>query len=632
MTRARSRIGVLARVLLCVAAPAAQAASDNLADLSLEELTSIEITSVSRRAEPLGDAAASVYVITSEMLRRSGATSLPEALRLAPNLQVAQIDAGQYAISSRGFNNAIGNKLLVLIDGRTVYTPFFSGVFWDQQDVMLEDVERIEVISGPGGTIWGTNAVNGVINVITRTSARTQGTLVVADGGDRADGLAVRYGGTVGAGGHFRVYAKASRAENTRTAEDVSVADGWTRQQGGFRADWSGASGEFTLQGDVYRSKSEDRGSFGPFALGAVEGSGANLLARWTRQFADGSDIRVQAYYDHTRRDDALLYQPKTDILDLEFQHGFSLGRHKLDWGGGLRHARDDIRPGVFFAFIPQSRVQRWTNFFLQDAVHLSDTLDVTLGAKLERNDYTGAEVLPSARLGWKATKDSLLWAAASRAVRAPARLDRDIVLPPTPPYLIAGGPDFVSEVANVYELGYRTQPTHALTLAATLFWNRWDRLRSGQPAPGALVQNMIDGTTHGAEVWATLQATPAWRLTGGLTTLRKDLRLKPGSTDPDGPRQLGNDPNYQWMLRSALNLPHQQELDVAVRRVAALPEPAVPAYTAVDLRYGWRVSRSLEISLVAQNLLDAAHPEFGAAPGRSEIGRSVFLQARWSQ
>lgn len=613
-----------------MAVPAAQAASNDLADLSLEELSSIEVTSVSRRAERLGDAQASVYVITADQIRRSGSTSLPEALRLAPNLQVAQMDAGQYAISARGFNNAIANKLLVLIDGRTVYAPFFSGVFWDQQDVMLEDIERIEVISGPGGTLWGTNAVNGVINVITQSSAHTQGGLVVAEGGNRSDALSMRYGGAFGADGHFRVYAKTSQTQNTRTAAGTAVADGWDRWQSGFRADWNAASGDLTLQGDAYQGKSEDRGALGSFGLGAVKVSGANVLARWSRQFADGSNLRIQAYYDHTSRDDAVLYSPDADIVDFEFQHGLLLTNQKVLWGGGYRRAHDDIQPGLFFGFVPSSRVQTWKNLFVQDNVRLTEAVDVTVGVKLEHNDYTGTEVLPSAHVGWKLTKYDLLWAAASRAVRAPARLDRELVLPPNPPYIIAGGPDFVSEVANVYELGYRAQPTSAISVSATIFWNDWDKLRSGQPPPDARVQNMIDGTTHGAEIWATWQVTPEWRLSGGLTTLRENLRLKPGSTDPDGPSQLGNNPDHQWVLRSAFSLPLRQELDVAVRRVAALPLPAVPAYTAVDLRYGWRVSPSVEVSLTAQNLLDAEHAEFGVAPGRSEIGRSVLLRVKW--
>lgn len=636
MTRAASslRLRFVLHALFWVAAPAAQSASvpqRDLVDLSLEELAGVEITSVSRRTERLGDAAASVFVISADLIRRSGVTTLPEALRLAPNLQVARIDAGQYAISARGFNNAIGNKLLVLIDGRTVYAPFFSGVFWDQQDVFLEDVERIEVISGPGATLWGTNAVNGVINVITRSASQTHGGLAVVDGGNRGGDLGLRYGGSLGDAGHWRVYAKASRLDNTRSEAGNAVADGWDRHQLGFRADWSGTGGDFTLQGDMYRGRSEHRGFFGPFELSPVEVSGSNVLARWSQRFTDGSDLRIQGYYDRSTREDAAIYSPEVDILDFEFQHGVPLGNHRIMWGGGYRRARDDIQPGLFFAFVPARRTQSWKSFFIQDELRLSETLAATFGARLENNEYTGTEVLPSARLSWKLTTDQLVWTAFSRAVRAPARLDRDIVLPPTPPYIIAGGPDFVAEVANVYEIGYRSQPTPAFNYSATVYLHDWDRLRSGQPPPGAQVQNMIDGKTYGAEAWADWQVAPMWRLSGGTTLLQQDLHLKPGSTDPDGPRNLGNDPEYQWMLRSAFNLPHRQELDIAVRRVAALPEPSVPAYTAFDLRFGWRIDADIEVSVVGRDLFDAAHPEFNAAPARSEIGRSFLVRLRWS-
>ena len=612
-------------------AHATVAPENSLADLSLEELTNIAVTSVSRRPERVNDAAASVYVITGEDIRRSGATTLPEALRLAPNLQVARIDAGQYAISARGFNNAIGNKLLVLIDGRTVYAPFYSGVQWDQQDVMLEDVDRIEVISGPGGTLWGTNAVNGVINVVTRSASQTQGALAVVNGGNLENGASFRYGGSLGSSGRFRIYAKALQLQNTKTAGDVSQPDGWDRTQAGFRADWTDANGGFMLQGSAFHAKSEDRGFFGPFALGALEVSEANLLGQWTQRLAGGSDIRVQAYYDHSKRDDGVLYQPREDVLDFEFQHGIPLGAHRVLWGAGYRRSNDDIRPGVFFGFIPASSTQTWSSLFLQDEVKLSDKVGVTVGARLERNDFTGTEALPSARLAWKLSNDQLLWAAASRAVRAPSRLDRDIVLPPNPPYIIAGGPDFVSEVSNVYELGYRAQPVRELSFSVTAFYQQWDRLRSGQTPPNAQVQNMIDGNTSGLEAWFSWQPMAQWRLSGGMTSLHKDLRLKPGSTDPTGPSELGNDPNYQWMLHSAFRLADRHEFDVTVRRVAALPVPSVPAYTAVDLRYGWRINTAFSIAVVLRNALDPAHAEFGTAPGRSEIGRSALLQLKWS-
>ena len=618
-------------LVLWTGAHAAAPMPESLVDLSLEELSQIEITSVSRRPESLSDAAASVFVITGDDIRRSGATSLPEALRLAPNLQVARIDGGQYAITARGFNNAIGNKLLVLIDGRIVYAPFFSGVLWDQQDVFLEDVDRIEVISGPGATLWGTNAVNGVINVVTRSAAQTQGGLAsLAAGNDEAD-ASFRWGAALGDSAHFRIYAKSSQQQNTRNAAGASVADGWDRTQAGFRADWTDANGGFMLQGSAAHAKSEDRGSFDTVALGAVEISQGNLLGQWTRRYADGSDIRVQAYFDRSRRRDALLYQPAESVLDLEFQHGIPLGDQRLLWGGGYRRSRDDIEPGLFFGFVPERRTMNWANLFVQDSVKLGPAFDLTLGMRLEKNGYTGTEALPSARLAWKLASDQLLWTAASRAVRAPARLDRDIRLPPNPPYIIAGGPDFVSEVANVFELGYRAQPSHAVSLSVTAFYEDWNRLRSGQLPPDAQVQNMIYGNTRGVEAWASWQVAPQWRLTGGMTTLKKDLRLRPGSLDPVGASNLGNDPDYQWMLRSSFNLPHRQELDVMVRRVAELPDPVVPAYTAVDLRYGWRIHPRLELSLALRNLLDRSHPEFNAAPDRSEIGRSGLVQLRWS-
>ncbi|MEP6874236.1 MAG: TonB-dependent receptor [Burkholderiales bacterium] len=603
----------------------------SLADLSLEELADIEVTSVSRRPERLNDAAASVYVVTSEDIRRSGATTLAEALRLAPNLQVAQLDSGQYAISARGFNNAIANKLLVLIDGRTVYAPFYSGVQWDQQDVMLEDVERIEVISGPGGTLWGTNAVNGVINVVTLPASQTQGALGVASGGNLASGASFRYGGRLESTGRFRVYAKALQLQNTQTAGGTSLPDGWDRTQAGFRADWGDATNGFMLQGGALHAKSEDRGSFGPFALGALQISEANLVGQWTRRFADGADIRLQGYYDHSERDDGVLYKPHEDTLDFEFQHGIPLGPHRVLWGAGYRRSHNDIQPGVFFGFIPATSTQTWTSLFLQDELKVTDSLSVTVGSRLERNDFTGNEFLPNARLAWKLSNDQLLWAAASRAVRAPSRLDRDIVLPPNPPYIIAGGADFVSEVANIYEVGYRARPVREFSLSFTAFYQDWDRLRSGQPPPNAHVQNMIDGSTSGAEAWFSWQPLRQWRMSGGATTLHKNLRLKSGSTDPVGPSELGNDPDHQWMLRSALTLAERHELDLTVRRVAALPAPSVPAYTAVDFRYGWRITSALSLALTIRNALDPAHAEFGRAPGRSEMGRSALLQVRWA-
>jgi iron complex outermembrane recepter protein len=616
-------------LLVLSSAVCAQPARD-LADLSLEELANIEITSVSRRAERLADAPASIYVITNEDIRRSGATSLPEALRLAPNLNVARVDAFQYAISARGFNNSIGNKLLVLIDGRTVYTPLFSGVFWDQQDVMLEDVERIEVISGPGATLWGANAVNGVINVTTRSARDTQGGLLVAGGGNLEAGGAYRHGGALGAEGAYRAYAKVSQLQNTKQARGTAVPDGRDWGQAGFRADWGSRSNAFTLQGDAYSSRAEDRGVVLGFPLRRVEASGANLLARWTRQLSESSDFQLQAYYDQAKREDAVLFQPDAQIFDLELQHGIRGGAHRFVWGGGYRSGRDTVEDGILTGFRPKSKELEWYNVYAQDEFRLSETLELTAGIKLEHNDYTGTEYLPSVRLAWKPTPERLVWGAASRAVRAPSRLDREVMSPLFGN--IAGGPNFESEVADVYELGYRAQETRSFTWSATFFHHEWDRLRSGTSVPVFIV-NQIQGQAYGVEAWAAWQVARGWRLSGGFFTLRKNLELEPGSTDPVGVNNpnLANDPEYQWTARSSHDLGARQELEIAVRHVGKLSTPVVPAYTALDLRWGWKVSRDLQLSVTVQNAADPSHPEFGAAPARSEIARGFLVAAKWT-
>jgi iron complex outermembrane receptor protein len=622
--------------LFCLHGHAATPPTRDLADLSLEELANIEVTSVSKSAEPLADAPASIFVITNDDIRRAGVRTLAEALRLAPNLQVARTSANSYAISARGFNNSIGNKLLVLIDGRTVYTPLFSGVFWDQQDVMLEDVERIEVISGPGATLWGANAVNGVINVITRSSRDTQGALAAVGAGNLDQGVALRYGGKLGEDGTVRIYGKGRDLQNTKRADGSAVPDGWDNGQVGFRADWNGSRRSFTVQGDAYRGRSEDRPLGGP-----IEVSGANLLARWNERFSSGSDIRLQAYYDRSERQDRIGFQGDVDTFDIDFQHGIPLGRHKLLWGAGYRRAHDNVPDTIptpfVIRFVPSSRTLDWQNVFAQDEIRLTDSLDFTVGLKLESNDYTGWETLPSARLAWKPSRNRLVWGAVSRAVRAPARLDRDffLVFPPLNFSFINGGPNFVSEIANVYEIGYRAQPSPALSYSITGFHTRYDRLRSGMPAP-AVIENRIEGFSNGVEAWATFQATRTWRLSGGLSTLHQHLGLEQGSRDPTGPIALGNDPDHQWMLRSSWNIASNQELDVIARRVGSVPlqapAPPVPAYTAVDLRWGWKVSREVELSLTLQNLFDPEHPEFNAAPGRSEFERGAFLKLLWRQ
>jgi iron complex outermembrane receptor protein len=627
-------LGVIAALCFLARLADAQgtdASRSSLADLSLEQLGDIAVLSVSRRPESLAEAPSSIYVITNEQIRRAGVTSLGEALRLAPNLQVARINSVGYAITARGFNNSLANKLLVLIDGRTVYTTLFSGVFWDEQDLILSDLDRIEVVSGPGATLWGANAVNGVINVITRTAAETQGGSISVGGGSFEEQAAVRYGGTLGRSGHYRAYAKVANFDDTERSNGTSALDAWSRHQVGFRADWSGDRDDATLQADVYDGRSQDRGAAGGFEFGRIEVSGANVLGRWTRTLANGSELRVQSYFGHTERDDALFFRPRRDTFDMELQHGATRGTHDLLWGGGYRHTSDDIGTGFITTFIPASRDLEWANLFIQDRVRLRSNLEATIGLKLERNDYTGTESLPSARVAWQPTDNRLVWGAVSRAVRAPSRIDRDVFFPGTPPFLVVGGPNFQSEVAKVVELGYRAQPHAALSYSITVFRHDWDRLRSGTAIPVEL-ENRIEGDVYGVEAWATWNVTDRWELSGGLNTLEKDLVLEPGSTDTVGVANstLANDADFRWTLRSSLALPRGLHLDIGVRRVDSLPTPDVPRYTAVDGHLAWRRGERLELALSVQNLCDDAHPEFGAAPNRSELPRAAFLSVDW--
>lgn len=629
MHSARGKIAV-GLALLCISIPASAQSSRerDLADLSLEDLANLEVTSVSRRAERLADAPASLYVITGEEIRRSGVTSLPEALRLAPNLEVARIDARQYAISARGFNNSVGNKLLVLIDGRTVYTPLFSGVFWDAQDVLLEDVDRIEVISGPGATLWGANAVNGVINVITRRAGNAQGTLAEAGYGNRERGVWARHGFSLGDSGAARVYGKFFERKNSVRADGTSVRDQWGDGQAGFRADWGSLTNGFTLQGDAYRGSIEQ-------TKGAdIDISGGNLLARLTRRLQGANRLQVQAYVDNTERDIPGTFAERLNTVDIDAQHAFQLApRHFVTWGGGHRRARDNVNNTPALAFIPDSATLKWTNVFLQDEIELRRALHLTLGGKYESNPYTGWEFLPSARLAFKPDPSQLWWTALSRAVRAPSRLDRELFVPGQPPFLLAGGPDFRSEIAKVFELGYRAQPSGRLSYSLTGFYSSYDHLRSVEPGPGGalVLGNKMEGTVKGVEGWATLQIARRWRLSAGAVVMNEDLRLRPDSGDTTGISAAGNDPKSQFNLRSSLDVSGDQHFDVMARHIGDLPNPQVPAYTAVDARYAWRIRRDFECSITAQNIFDPGHPEFGAPGTRSDIVRGVFLRLQWS-
>jgi iron complex outermembrane receptor protein len=625
-------------VLLLSGASAAQPVARQLPDLSLEELGDIRIVSVSKRAEPLADAPASVFVITGEDIRRAGVTSLPEALRLAPNVLVARTHATGYSISTRGFNNSAGNKVLVLIDGRTVYSPLFSGVFWDAQHVMLEDIERIEVISGPGGTLWGTNAVNGVINVISRSSQDTRGKLATAGVGSSETAAAVRHGGTIGVDGSYRVYGRYFDRDHTSLASGSAVNDGGDIGQIGFRTDWNRDDNSLTLQADAY-SGDEDQPAPGMFTINGISRlnpisiAGANFLSRWRRSLDGGSSVTLQAYYDRTERNIRGTLDDTLDVFDVQFQHTLrSIAAQTIAWGADYRSGQDRVVNDDFVAFLPADTDRAWTSLFAQDEITIGDDLRLTVGARVENNDYTGNEFLPSARVARNIAANDLLWAAVSRTLRAPSRIDREFYFPATgPPFLIQGGTAFRSEVAEVFEVGYRGQPSSRLAYSVTAFHTRYDHLRTLEVAPsGTFLEfgNEMDGTTTGIELWATHELTDNWRIAGGLTTLNKDLELKPGSDGLNGGVAAeGNDPDFSWRLQSTHNLSEQWELDAIVRGVDDLPQPAVPSYVTVDLRIAWRSSRGVELSLACQDLFDRTHAEFSDPSTRSEFGRTGFFK-----
>jgi len=639
----RSGAFLKALLLLTVAAGADAAdlpSASELSELSLEQLANLEITSVSKRPERLADAPASVFVITADDIRRSGATTLPEALRLAPNLQVSQVSATGYNIRARGFNNTSANKLLVLIDGRSVYSPLFSGVFWDVQEVVLEDVDRIEVISGPGGTLWGVNAVNGVINVVTRSAADTQGGLVSAGGGNREFHDVARYGGTLGANWHYRVYGTYFDLAHTSTASGAEIFDGAYKSQAGFRADWKAASDELMFQGNAYRGLigQPEPGaiSITGFAedLAPIPVSGANATARWTRRLEGGSEWTLQAYLDRTERTVRPTFGDKQDIADVQFQHAVQWTSHSLVWGAEYRYGRDRVANGDIVAFLPANVDQRWSSLFAQDEAALRPDLRLIVGARVERNDYTGSEFLPSARLAWKPAPGQLLWAAASRTVRAPSRLDRDVFVPAQPPFLLRGGPDVQSEVARVYEIGYRGQPWDSVSYSITGYHSDFDHLHTQEIDPSGtflVFSGKMEGSSDGVEMWASWQAARAWRLSAGYTAQHETFRLMPGSNDAAAVATAGRDPAFTWLARSSLNVAPGWDLDLTARGVSRLSDPAVAGYATADVRIGWRPRRDIELSLAGRNLVGGGHGEFTSEATRTEIGRSYYLAVRWN-
>lgn len=628
----RPRAACIACLTVLLFAPAARAETDTtirtareLKALSLDELFDLEVTSVSKKPEKLSEAPAAIRVVTGEDIRRSGALSIPEALRNIPGVEVARIDSRQYAITARGFNGSVANKLLVMIDGRSVYTPLFSGVFWDAQDTLIEDIDRIEVIRGPGATVWGANAVNGVINIITKRAEDTQGLLLTGGAGNEERGFGgARYGGRLGSNAFYRVYGKFFDRDDAVLPDGSDAEDPFEMGQGGFRIDWTPSPNNLlVLQGDLYD------GTVGQTNAGDLTLSGGNVLGRWTRVFTGDSDLQVQVYYDRTERDIPAVFGETLDTFDLDVRHRLSPGqRHDVVWGAGYRRTDNRVDNGAMLAFLP-THVDHdlFTAFVQDDLAIVEDRLRLTLGSKVEHNDYTGVEVQPSARLAWTPAREHLVWGAVSRAVRTPSRIDRDLFAPPEPPHLIAGGDGFDAERVYAYELGYRVQPARRLSASVSTFYNTYDDLRSVEGEAPFTIANGLRGESYGAEISSTLQATEDWRLRAGYTYFDLHLETKPGSTDTTQVGQEGDSPRHQAFLQSRLDVLRNVEFDAGVRYVDALPNQDAPDYVAIDARLGWHATRDVEIALAGQNLLDPRHAEFGAPATRREIERSVYLK-----
>ncbi|MGH8140335.1 MAG: TonB-dependent receptor plug domain-containing protein [Steroidobacteraceae bacterium] len=621
----------------------------DLKKLSVEQLMDLEVTSVSRRPEKLSEAASAVQLITGEQIQEFGAQSIPEALRLADNLQVAQKNSHDWGISARGFNTDLANKLLVMVDGRTVYTPLFSGVFWDVQDYPLADLDRIEVISGPGGTLWGANAVNGVINVITKSAKDTQGLYLEGGAGSQLeDSFTARYGGRLAPDVYLRVYGRYFGSDAQVRADGRRATDSWRQGRGGFRLDAPGsAKDSFTLQGDFYN------GSADQTAANASRFSGGNLLGRWSRAVAADSDMSLQAYLDRTHLSmgaAALVFAPAgtfkddLDTYDVDFQYRFRVAeRHRLVWGLGYRFTHDVADNAPSLAFFPPVLDQNLFSGFLQDEIELQPDLFFTAGTKLEHNDYTGIEVEPSVRLQWNLAANQTLWSAVSRAVRTPSRIDHDLAepAPSTGLVVLQGGSDFKSETVIAYESGYRAQVNSTLSGSVSVFYNDYGDVRSSSPSPTPTIpglpfplifQNDLEGHTYGMELSASYQVLEGWRMHAGYNLLKEDLHVRPGGVDFNGAHNETADPQQQVSLRSTVAVRPNLDLDAALRWVDTLlinnanAVGTVPSYLELNMGIGWRPTASLEFSIAAENLLHAHHPEYGFPdPSRVEIQRSVF-------
>lgn len=640
---------------ISIEVPAPESSDDTLTNLSIEELLNVEVTSVSKKKERKQDAAAAIYVLTSEDIRRSGATNIPELLRTVPGIEVAQLTASQWSVTARGFGGRFANKLLVLIDGRSIYTPLYSGVYWEGQEIMLEDVDRVEVIRGPGGTLWGANAVNGVINIVTKSSADTQGLLISGGGGTEQRGfMNSRWGGAIGDDAHYRLYLRGFMRDSGGDNGDVDADDAWSSIQGGFRTDWQlSPDDRLTVQGDIRdlnldqvttRAILED-----PFSQTFNESAdyeSTNVLARWTHTFSDESELHLQAYYDAYNQQDPS-FRERRDTVDFELQHRFRpTERQEIVWGAGIRSTWDRTNGTIWVSLDPEDDNLQFYSVFVEDDITITDKLHVMIGGKFEHNTYTGFEVQPSARIRWTPNDRHTVWGSVSRAVRTPSRAERASRLlsgvDATTQVVFGGDDDFKSEDLIAFELGYRVRATERLALDLAMFYNMYDNIRSVQPGDpivtpdGTILPfiggNETDANTYGVELALDWAATDWWRVRAGYSYL--ELQIDPDSTDPISGDLLDDTPEQQFFVQNSFNLPRNVEIDLTVRAVDSLEGLNVPGYVELDARLAWKPTEDLELALVGQNLLNSSHEEFASSfisTSNSAVQRGVYGKVTWS-
>jgi iron complex outermembrane receptor protein len=628
----------------------------------------IQVTSVSKKEQTLSKVGAAIFVIGQEDIRRSGASNIPDLLRMVPGLDVAQIDANTYAISIRGFNDRLADKVLVLIDGRTVYTPTTSGVYWDQQDVPLEDIDRIEVIRGPGGTVWGANAVNGVINIITKPAGDTQGGLVRTGGGsqDTARGM-IQFGGKAGQDGAYRVFENYSNTGNLTLPNGRGAADGWHMFHSGFRSDWAlSPRDSLTVEGDLMQTgEGQTISVVFDNALplmrtfnDTVTVNEGNLLARWKHTLSKGSDISLQVYYDRYNRHDEGVHETLKTI-DVDFQHHLRVGsRNDVVWGLGYRSTSDAHIAGYGKTYEPLNQANNLFSAFVQDELRITESLSLTLGSKFERQPYAGLQVAPSIRFVWSPTEHQTVWASASQAIKEVSREEVSLVIDPFT-FPIPGGGFGVEQIRGTpsarperlrdYEIGYRSQVSKRFSVDLTAFSSYYydlETLDPGDPyftvsqGPPHLVLPFFFGNTakahtYGAELSANWNVTSRWRINAGYSAIHLKVIRNPGSQDANELERAANTPENQSQLRSFVNLAHNLEWDSALYFVGRLRDGGngpVPAYTRIDTRLGWQIRKSIDLSLVGQNLLTPRHVEFHDAyeVNHTLMERSVFGKVTW--